>query len=91
MRADNSFNPTPLRGEAWFRRYAGEYALPSAAACTNFGFGRRARFRVLYVARFTDAIYVLHAFEKKTQKTASLDIEIGIRRYRRSLNQRQKS
>lgn len=48
-------------------------------------------FRVFYVAKFTEAIYVLHAFEKKTRKTAGLDIEIGIKRYRRLLNQRQKS
>ncbi len=27
-------------------------------------------FRVLYVARIEDAVYVLHAFQKKTQQTA---------------------
>jgi phage-related protein len=26
-------------------------------------------FRVLYVAKFADAIYVLHGFQKKTEKT----------------------
>lgn len=31
-------------------------------------------FRVLYVTRFPEAIYVLHAFEKKSQKTAHHDI-----------------
>jgi phage-related protein len=31
------------------------------------------QFRVLYVAKFPEAIYVLHAFEKKAQKTASRD------------------
>lgn len=38
--------------------------------------------RVLYVARFTDAIYVLHAFQKKTPKTAKSDIDIATRRYK---------
>lgn len=38
--------------------------------------------RVLYVAKFTDAIYILHAFQKKTQKTKREDIELARRRYR---------
>ena len=33
--------------------------------------------RVFYVATRTEAIYVLHAFEKKTQKTTASDLEIG--------------
>lgn len=37
--------------------------------------------RVIYVARFRDAIYVLHAFRKKTQKTRQQDIEIAHARY----------
>lgn len=48
-------------------------------------------FRNFYVAKFPDASYVLHALEKKTRKTAGLDIEIGIKRYRQLLGQRQKS
>jgi len=47
-------------------------------------------FRVFYVAKFADALYVLHAFEKKTRKTAGLDIEIGIKRYRQLLSQLRK-
>ncbi|MEO8339340.1 MAG: type II toxin-antitoxin system RelE/ParE family toxin [Nitrospirota bacterium] len=38
--------------------------------------------RVLYVAKFADAIYVLHAFQKKTQKTKREDIELARTRYR---------
>lgn len=38
--------------------------------------------RVLYVARFAGAIYVLHAFQKKTQKTDRKDVEIARRRYK---------
>ncbi len=39
-------------------------------------------FRVIYVARFPDAIYVLHAFQKKTQKTAKGDLELAMKRYK---------
>jgi phage-related protein len=39
-------------------------------------------FRVVYVATFADAIYVLHAFQKKTQRTAMLDIELAKSRFR---------
>jgi phage-related protein len=31
-------------------------------------------FRVIYTARRADAVYVLHAFQKKTQTTSKLDI-----------------
>ena len=39
-------------------------------------------FRVIYIARLPDAVYVLHCFQKKTQKTARSDVEIASRRYR---------
>ncbi len=38
-------------------------------------------YRVIYVARFASAIYVLHAFQKKTHKTALLDIRLARHRY----------
>jgi len=38
--------------------------------------------RVVYVAKFADAVYVLHAFEKKAQKTRQEDIELARKRYR---------
>jgi phage-related protein len=38
--------------------------------------------RVFYVATQPEAIYVLHAFEKKTRKTSSHDLEIGRDRFR---------
>lgn len=34
-------------------------------------------FRVVYVASFAEAVYVLHAFQKKTQKTAKRDLELA--------------
>ena len=33
--------------------------------------------RVFYVAKFDEAIYVLHAFQKKGQKTSKRDIDLG--------------
>ena len=38
-------------------------------------------YRVFYVAKFGDTIYVLHAFQKKSQKTPERDLNIGRRRY----------
>lgn len=37
-------------------------------------------FRVVYVAKLADAIYVLHCFQKKTQETAKRDIELARKR-----------
>lgn len=39
-------------------------------------------FRVLYTARFEDAVHVLHAFQKKTNETSKQDIELGQKRYK---------
>lgn len=38
-------------------------------------------FRVVYVARFRDAIYVLHVFQKTTQKTRETDLGLARQRY----------
>jgi phage-related protein len=37
-------------------------------------------FRVVYVAKFADAVYVLHCFQKKTQQTAKRDIDLAKKR-----------
>ena len=39
-------------------------------------------FRVIYVAGFEDAVYVLHAFQKKARKTSRADLELARERYR---------
>jgi phage-related protein len=41
----------------------------------------RGEYRVFYVARFSDALYVLHAFHKQTQQTPRREIEIAERQY----------
>jgi len=38
--------------------------------------------RVLYVAKFAEAVYVLRAFRKKTPRTSRSDIELAAKRYR---------
>lgn len=38
-------------------------------------------YRVIYIARLRDAVYVLHAFQKKTQVTARRDIEVAKARF----------
>lgn len=38
-------------------------------------------FRVFYVTKFGDAVYVLHCFTKKTQKTAQKHLDLGAKRY----------
>jgi phage-related protein len=45
-------------------------------------------FRVMYVAKFEEAVYVLHSFQKKTNKTAQGDKDIAKRRYGAVLKER---
>lgn len=47
--------------------------------------------RVFYVAKLTEGIYVLHAFQKKTRQTSQRDIELARERYREVLKQRQEA
>ncbi|MCF7979630.1 MAG: type II toxin-antitoxin system RelE/ParE family toxin [Chromatiaceae bacterium] len=39
-------------------------------------------FRILYLAKLVDAVYVLHCFQKKTEKTAQSDVDLATKRYR---------
>ncbi len=45
-------------------------------------------FRVMYVAKFEEAVYVLHSFQKKTNKTSQGDKDVAKRRYGAVLNER---
>ena len=45
-------------------------------------------YRVIYLAKFAEAVYVLHVFEKKSRKTARLDVELARQRYRTLLRER---
>ena len=48
----------------------------------------RAEHRVFYVARYPEAVYVLHAFEKQTRRTPTHDLDLARQRLRLLLNQR---
>jgi phage-related protein len=50
--------------------------------------GGSVQHRVVYVAKFPEAVYVLHAFEKKTEKTPPHHIEVAASRYRELLRRR---
>lgn len=45
-------------------------------------------YRVIYIAKFAEAIYVLHCFQKKTQKTAPRDLAQARRRYKELIRER---
>ena len=45
-------------------------------------------YRVIYVAKFEEAVYVLHCFQKKTQATSKQDKAIAEARYRAVVNAR---
>jgi len=48
------------------------------------------QFRVMYLAKFEEAVYVLHAFSKKTQRTAKQDLELATMRFRELLEERRR-
>ena len=39
-------------------------------------------YRIIYVASFADAVFVLHAFQKKAQKTAAQDLALATTRFK---------
>jgi phage-related protein len=47
-------------------------------------------YRVIYVAKFEEAVYVLHVFEKKTQKTRKADIALAKSRYKALAEERKR-
>lgn len=47
-------------------------------------------YRIIYLAKFAEAVYVLHAFTKKTRRTPKQDLDLAARRYRELLNERKR-
>ena len=45
-------------------------------------------YRVMYIAKFEEAVYVLHCFQKKTQTTIQSDIDLDKRRYKELVQER---
>jgi len=50
--------------------------------------GDAGNFRVIYTARLADAVFVLHAFQKQTQRTSQRDIEMAKTRFREMMKDR---
>jgi phage-related protein len=82
--------PAEARRQAGFELYAVQRGLePSDWKPMNvIGTGAReirihvlGEWRVLYVAKFADAVYVLHTFQKKSRKTRREDIDVARQRY----------
>ena len=47
-------------------------------------------FRVMYVAKFEEAVYVLHCFKKKTPVTSKKDKDLSSARYKELIKERSK-
>ncbi len=45
-------------------------------------------YRIIYLAKFVEAVYVLHAFQKKSQKTPKPDIDLARKRFRDLIQER---
>ena len=45
-------------------------------------------YRVIYLAKFNEAVYVLHAFQKRSQRTPKPDLDLARQRLRELLKQR---
>jgi len=46
-------------------------------------------FRVIYLAKLADAVYVLHCIQKKTEQTSQQDIQLARKRYKDLMKERQ--
>lgn len=44
--------------------------------------------RIIYLAKFEEGVYILHAFQKKTQRTARKDLDIAKARFREVIQHR---
>jgi len=59
-------------------------AMPSiGAGVKELKIHEKGEFRVVFIAKFPEAVYVLHAFQKKTQKTPKKDIALAQQRLKR--------
>lgn len=83
--------PAEPRRHAGFELFAVQRGLDPAdwRSMSEVGAGAReirihvlGEWRVFYVATIADAVYVLHCFHKRTQKTRREDVELARRRYR---------
>ncbi len=92
-RADLKTFPEPVQSDVGYALFAAQRGEEYRSVKSLKGFGGRDvleivvphdgnAYRAVYTVRFEDSIYVLHAFEKKTRKTSSHDVQIGRDRFR---------
>ena len=84
--------PDEARREAGYQLHKAQVGLEPAdfKPMTTVGLGveeirireESGAFRVFYIARLDEVVYVLHAFQKKSQQTPQKDIELGQKQYR---------
>ena len=89
--------PTSAMREAGYQLDKVQHSLPpdDAKAMASIGAGvvelriwdEAGTFRVVYVAKLVDAVYVLHCFQKKTQQTAKRDIDLARKRLKELLKE----
>src|SRR5437660_1649886 len=84
--------PETARQDAGFQLYRVQRGLDPADWKPMATIGRGVReirirddtgaYRVIYIATFAEAVHVLHAFQKKTQRTAKRDLDLAASRLR---------
>jgi phage-related protein len=90
LNAVRAFPPTARHRIGTELRYVQEGDMPSdwkPMAAVGSGVNEirvhsAGEYRVLYVAKFAEWVYVLHAFAKKTRRTAKRDVDVAAKRYR---------
>lgn len=95
--ADLQAFPLTARREAGYQLDKVQHGLPPDDAKPMPGIGsgvmelriwdEAGTFRVVYVAKLANAIYVLHCFQKKTQQTAKKDLDLASKRYQELLKE----
>ncbi|MCL4460652.1 MAG: type II toxin-antitoxin system RelE/ParE family toxin [Nitrospirae bacterium] len=89
--------PVEVRKEAGFELLQVQKGFPPSDWKPMAGIGpgvceirihSNSEFRVIYVYRFEESVYVLHAFTKKTQRTGKKDLDLARDRYRDVLRRR---
>ena len=98
QRAIKSF-PDSARHEAGYQLMTVQLGEPPTdfKSMTSIGKGVKeirihsdGEFRVIYFAKFLEAVYVLHAFQKKSKKTPKKDIDLAKQRLLRTQRERKR-
>ena len=69
-------------------RTTGNPCQRSVSAFARFAWHTGLEHRVIYLAKFDDGVYVLHAFQKRSQRAPKRDLELARQRFRELLKHR---